>query len=167
MGRRGPKKTPVNLQKLRGNPGKRPLPGGAKGKKGAAPPPPEAPVPPPPAWLAGETARRYWEWLAPRLAGQGLLEEIDHDHLAALCDAWQEVADCDAVLADIGAYQTTESGFIVLHPAVNRRTKALERVRKLSADFGMSPAARASLGHVPPGPPSALGKFLTPPDPAS
>lgn len=137
MGRRGPKPKPTAIKKFEGNPGKRPL------NKHEPDAPPLVTLTPP-KWL-GTVARAKFTELAPRLSKMGVLSEIDVDHFALLCDAWQRRHDAQKVLDDEGPYLTTDKGFVVQHPAMNVLAKSIELIRKLNADFGLNPSARSSL----------------------
>lgn len=140
MGRRGPKAKPTAVKKFEGNPGKRKL---NRSEPQPTPAPPGSFAPP--DWLIGLVALARWRDLAPKLAKNHLLTELDFDMLGILCQSWQEVQDCRKTLGEEGDYITTDKGFVVQHPAVGRMTKALERIRKLNAEFGMSPSARSGL----------------------
>lgn len=137
MGRRGPKPKPTAIKKFEGNPGKRPL-------NNAEPEAPELLQLTPPAWL-GEIAKTKFTELAPLLVKMRVLTQIDVDHFALLCDAWQRRHDAQLVLEEEGAYITTEKGFVVQHPAMNALAKSIELIRKLNADFGLNPSARSGL----------------------
>src|SRR5262245_41506 len=90
---RGRKPVPTALKVLRGNPGRRPL-------NPAEPTPAPAPVNPP-DWLP-QDARAEWDRLAPMLARNGLLTEMDIDALVAYCEAWCRWKDANAKIRQFG-----------------------------------------------------------------
>jgi P27 family predicted phage terminase small subunit len=135
MGKRGPKKTPLALVKLRGNPGKRALP-----RQDVQP----APLGHPPEELRGR-ALDEWKRITPELRRLGLLSKLDRAALAAYCQAWADLAWAMDTLAREGRVIENPSGAIVAHPAVQVKNAAVAQIRSLSGEFGLSPAARASL----------------------
>jgi P27 family predicted phage terminase small subunit len=104
----------------------------------------ESTVPVPPTWL-GTVARDKWRELAPTLFKHGLLTDLDHDSFASFCDAFQELVDSTATLKKEGEYFTTEKGWIAQHPAVFKRNKALERLRRMGVELGLTPQSRRNL----------------------
>ena len=153
---RGRKPVPTQLKLLRGNPGRRPIsphePTPALVDAGQAPP----------AWL-DRVAKVEWRRLAPLLAKNGLLSELDLDALAAYCvvfTAWRRAER----QASRRAVVIGPNGFVMASPYVAMAARALATMRSLLNDFGMTPSARArvtkiqALGPAPPINP--LEKFL-------
>lgn len=138
MGLRGPRPQPTQLRVLNGNPGKRPLP--------ESEPEPQslAIVPDPPDWL-GDIARQVWIDDAPRLRAIGLLTELDLRAFALYCEAWQELFDAKKQIDESGLIATSEKGGEYQHPAVGIKNKAIERIRRLGAEFGMTPSSRTGI----------------------
>lgn len=130
----GPRPTPSNLVRLRGNPGKR-APNDDE-------PQPEAKLPPCPKTLQGE-ARREWFRMGKQLLGLGLVTEIDKAALSLYCTAWGRYADAEAQLQQYGTVIIAPSGFPVQSPYLAIANKALEQCRRLLIEFGMSPSSRS------------------------
>ena len=105
--------------------------------------------PKPPSSLKGKVARAKWKSTAAVLVPAGLLTECDLDALATYCMAWQDVADCDDALAKDGAFFKADSGYVGQHPAVSRRYKAMDVIRRFHTSFGMTPAARNAVTVAP------------------
>jgi P27 family predicted phage terminase small subunit len=101
-------------------------------------------VPPAPKCL-GRIGRAKWDETGGLLTGLGLLTELDVDALEVYCAAWDEVRECDAEIKTSGAFFTAESGYIGQHPAVVRRHKALDVIRRFQSEFGMTAAARTKV----------------------
>lgn len=134
----GPPPTPRGLRVLRGNPGKRRLP------KTELRPTPGASCP---SDLSA-AARTEWKRLEPELLRLGILTRIDRALLAAYCDAWSDFVW--AVKQTRGGRRTTiaGNGTEIPHPAMTIKSQASERLRKLAAEFGFSPAARMRLEFI-------------------
>lgn len=98
-------------------------------------------VPKPPAGL-GSVGRAKWHRTAEVLMPAGLLTACDVDALETYCRAWDEVSDCDKALEDHGAFFVAQSGYVGQHPAVSRRHKAYDVIRRFHQAFGMTPQAR-------------------------
>lgn len=152
----GRKPVPTALKLLRGNPGKRRL--------NELEPRPEAAVPRCPAFLDGE-ARKEWRRLSRRLAGLGLLTEIDRGQLAAYCEAWGRYVDAvervrkTGLIIHVGGERDKETGnvsggFWQQSPFVGVLNKALEQLRTMAAEFGMTPSSRTRI-HAAPKPENA------------
>src|SRR5262245_34316505 len=135
MGARGPAPTPTELLSLRGS--RR-----AAGRKGELRPP--ACAPSCPGWLVPE-AKREWRRAVKQLLALGILAEIDRALLAAYCEAWAEFAAVSADLEKTSRLVETDKGNVIQSPLVGIRNRAAERLLRLAAQFGMSPAARTRI----------------------
>ena len=141
MGRRGPRPIPTQLKILRGNPGKQRL-------NNAEPAPPSSGIVMPPH--LGEVAAARWRELLPMLEGVRVMTRADVEALARYCDTWEwwlavreklkKEGDTYPILNDGG-----EVKYIAQRPEVSIAHKLAQQLRQLEADFGLSPAARASL----------------------
>ena len=141
MGRRGPKPQPTKLKILRGNPGKQRL-------NDAEPQPPADGVAMPPH--LGEVAARRWGELLPMLQATRVMTRADVEALARYCDTYEwwlavraklkSEGDTYPILNDKG-----EVKYIAQRPEVSIAHKLAQQLRQLESDFGLSPAARASL----------------------
>jgi P27 family predicted phage terminase small subunit len=153
---RGRKPVPTQLKLLRGNPGKRPI-----ATHEPAPAALEASTAPP-AWLEA-SAKKEWRRLAPLLAKNGLLSELDVDALTAYCITFAEWRRAAAAARKQSTVMSA-NGFLMPSPHVTMARQALALCRSLMNDFGMTPSARsrvtktAVLAPVPVGNP--LEKFL-------
>ena len=140
MGRRGPRPTPTAILKARGS-------WRAKTRKDE--PQPAASIPDPPDWLA-PVARAFWDQLVPELAALGLLTRVDGFALARYCQFAAEWLEALKFLQQYGHHlvhknQEGQVHAIVLHPQNTQLVKLDGTLRKLEAEFGLTPSARARL----------------------
>lgn len=141
MAKRGPPPKPTALKIAEGNPGKRPLP-----ENEVKPP---TAVPPCPEYMTGD-ARKFWKHLVNELYRNQLMTALDVAALEGLCVHWERARKADAILrkpVDKGGgftYITTQ-GNVVQRPEVTISRASWEVVRKFSAEFGLTPAARTRI----------------------
>jgi P27 family predicted phage terminase small subunit len=136
MGKPGPKKTPTRILKKRGS--------WREEGRGLELQPP-AGVPTCPDWL-GDVGRAKWNERIEILSQtEGLVTKLDGDFLALYCEAFKEFIDARLQIDREGATCVSEKGGEYQHPAVGRKNKAIERMRRFGALFGMSPSDRVSL----------------------
>jgi len=138
---------------LSGNPGKRPL----NERE------PEAPqgVPEMPAWLDDE-AKAEWGRITMALAEMGLLSKADRPALAAYCTAWSRWVDAEAQVKKYGAVvKSPDKGFPMKSPYLSIAEQALETMRQMMVEFGLTPSSRSRI-RVPAGGDEAdeLDRFL-------
>jgi P27 family predicted phage terminase small subunit len=138
MGKRGPKPEPTALKLFKGNPGKRPL------NENEPKPVSAVNSPAPPTWL-GEVGQAKWRELAPQLYAVGCLTLLDYDGLASLCEAHDTFHAAMGIVEKEGMVAVSAKGGAYQHPAVGIKNAALQRIRQLGNDFGMTPSARSSL----------------------
>lgn len=148
---KGRKPTPLEVKRLLGNPGKRPLP--------APGPRPPTKRPRCPKHLEGE-ARREYRRLAKLLEGLGLVSELDRAALAAYATAWARWIEAEQALKAEGPVVKAPSGYPVQNPWLPVANRAIAQVVKLLAEFGLTPAARARLGAAAGRPADDLETFL-------
>ena len=141
MGRRGPKPQPVELKLLRGNPGTRTLPQHAA-RPGACSSPPR--------FLKGP-ALTEWKRIGPELRRLGLLTKLDRAALTAYCQAWADLRWAIETIAQDGRIAELPNGTRYRHPAVDIQIKAVEKIRAMAVEFGLTPSARANLEIKPVG----------------
>jgi P27 family predicted phage terminase small subunit len=112
----------------------------------------------PPAWLE-RAAKLQWRRLAPLLARNGLLSELDFDALAALC-----VVTVQWRAAIRQAHQSPlvpgANGAPRRSPYFTIANQSLVQMRALLADFGLTPRVRESGSPPPSAPTNPLDKFL-------
>lgn len=120
----------AEVKKAEGNRGHRKIVEAPVGRAGA----PEAPG------YLDEGALAVWERVTPLLEKMGL-DHLDRDVLAIYCQA---VADVERLTGRVRDDEVahTDNGFPVQNALVSVLEKARDRVVKLAAEFGMSPAAR-------------------------
>jgi len=150
---RGRKPKPTYLKVLDGNPGKRPL--------NDREPVPTQGVPPRPDWL-DEEARTEWERIVPELAAMGLMARADRAALAAYCTAWSRWVAAEAQVRKYGTIvKSPEKGFPMKSPYLCVADQALETMRKLMVEFGLTPSSRSRI-RVADGAPAGdeLDRFL-------
>lgn len=139
MAKRGPKPLATPILKLRGSWRAKLRPdyeieGTIKGDK-----------PKMPRWLS-PAAKSVWRKLVPKLNELGILSPVDQYILSLLCfDLAEYRQTCQTIEALKSPYISQPSGRVCRHPAYQLRDAAAERIRKLSAELGLSPAARTSL----------------------
>jgi P27 family predicted phage terminase small subunit len=134
---RGRKPKPTLLKVLDGNPGKRPL----NEREPSAPPG----IPECPAWL-DEEAKAEWERVIPELQEMGLLSSADRAALAAYCTAWSRWVEAEAQVKKFGTVvKSPEKGFPMKSPYLSIADQALETMRKLMVEFGLTPSSRSRI----------------------
>lgn len=135
MGKRGPKPTPTVVKKLKGNPGRRPLP--------KSEPQPSTKTPTCPTWL-GAVGKRYWRQ-AIREMPEGLMTRLDTAALSQYAHAWERYHEARDLIAAAGPVVANDKGNLVAHPAVAILNKCSDIIRRFGAEFGMSPTSRVGL----------------------
>lgn len=148
MGSRGPRPEPPILKIVRGNPGKRAIDLGAGVNPAVA-------IPPMPRHLTA-AARAEWKRIAPELKDLGLVTALDRAALAIYCTAWGRLVDLELMIfrlrkaaVDAGRdpalalVRQLPSGIVRAHVYVVMAGEEAERVNRLLANFGLSPASRS------------------------
>lgn len=134
--KRGPSPTPTALRLLRGNPGKRPLPENE--------PQPQKGVPYCPRHIQGE-ARKEWRRVSRELSECGLLTMIDRAALATYCQAWGRWVEAEDELRKNGVLLKSPGGILRPSPMLLIANHAMDQMRALLPEFGMTPAARTRI----------------------
>jgi P27 family predicted phage terminase small subunit len=133
---RGRKPTPTQLRRLRGNPGRRPLPANEA----------EAPVsdkvPRPPARLKAE-ARQEWCRIAPLLHNAGLLTKLDTRALEGYCVNYGRWVEAEEEIRRTGMVIRSPKGVPMLSPFVRVAREAHQAWSKVILEFGMTPSSRS------------------------
>src|SRR4029453_1002250 len=102
-------------------------------------------VPGPPAWLDGE-ALAEWGRITVDLAAMGLLSTADRPALAAYCTAWSRWVEAEAQVRKFGTIvKSPEKGFPMKSPYLTIADQALETMRKLMVEFGLTPSSRSRI----------------------
>ena len=97
----------------------------------------------------GPEAKREWRRLAPQLARMGLLCRIDRAALALFCQAWERWVKAEEALKRYGVMVKSPNGFPMQSPYLAVANKAMEQMRALLAEFGMSPSSRTRVHATP------------------
>ena len=105
----------------------------------------------PPDWLSAVGCLK-WEELVRYLGTvPGLLAEADREAMGMYCEAWEDFVAAREIVERDGPMVMSEKGGMYQHPAVGMKNKALERMRLLAREFGMTPSARTSIKGLLPG----------------
>jgi len=132
-GKQGRKPKPTKLKLLEGNPGRRPI------RKDEPDPPPA--IPSCPDHLSLE-AKREWERVTPLLEKLGLLSQIDGAALSLYCQAWGRWVEAEEALRTYGVMVKSPNGFPMQSPYLAVANRAMEQIRAMLTEFGMSPSSR-------------------------
>lgn len=136
MGRRGPRKTPTGILRLRGS---------WRGKKRDGEVKIKSEVPTPPAMLSRE-AKAEWKRVVKELDALGLIAKIDRAALTILCNAWSDYVDARSNLkTPKDRIYENDKGEIKAHPFVKIMNDAQTNWHRMCKEFGMAPASRAGL----------------------
>jgi len=152
MAKSGPKPTPTKLKKLRGNPGRRPLP------KNEPQPAKSEKLPLAPRYL-NKVAQKEWRRMVKELHPIGLLTNIDLTALGGYCACYADWIDAMGQVQEHGVVVKAQSGFPVQSPYLTIANKAMVEMRKWLVEFGMTPSSRSRVDAVKPEKESELEKF--------
>jgi P27 family predicted phage terminase small subunit len=140
---RGPKPTSTVVKLITGNPGRRPI--NAREAK------PRVLIPDPPVLLKGD-ALREWRRITRLLAEVGLITKLDRGVIAAYCQAWSRWIQCERMLETTGLLIKAPNGYPMYSPYLSASNKALDQVRQLSEQIGLSGSSRSRIKATePPG----------------
>lgn len=135
--KRGRKRTPTNLLKLRGS--------WRADRHGSAP---EVPIDKPimPRSLKGE-ARKEWERLVPQLVAVNIVTKLDRNLLAVYCQTFSQWQDTIKLFESVrtSIIMKTTNGNIIQNPLIGVMNKTADRLIKIGAELGLSPTSRAGL----------------------
>lgn len=136
---RGRKPKPKALKILYGNPGKRPL---------LDEPEPPLEIPEAPDHL-DEIARKEWARITELLNQLGLIAQLDMAGVAAYCVCYSRWVDAERRVAKHGIIVLSpDKKFPMKSPYLTVAESAMESMRKLLAEFGLTPASRSRI-HLP------------------
>lgn len=97
-----------------------------------------------PGWLLPE-AKREWNRLVPQLEKWGL-GSVDRMALAMLCQEWARYVDLQHEIAEKESLTfETDKGYVSQVPEVGMSVKALQNVRQLCAEFGLTLSSRGRI----------------------
>lgn len=133
---RGRKPKPTKIKKLEGNRGKR--------KLNEKEPMPEIAIPDCPPHLEGE-AKAEWNRITNELHIMGLLARADRAALVSYCVAWADFVKAMHHIEEDGEVIQSSKGGYYQNPWVSIKNSAMDRMLKISAEFGMTPSSRTRL----------------------
>lgn len=151
----GPKPQPTELKKLKGNPGRRPLPAdeptlpAARMKK--------------PRGLQKKhlAAARLYDALANELAAAGITTAIDAPAFRLMAEHYGLALQAAQIIAVEGLMTVDERGLPRKHPMLQVLRDNSEMYRKLAAEFGLTPSSRSRLSVAsPPEEPSLIEQLF-------
>lgn len=133
---RGRKPKPTEMKKLEGNPGKRAL----NNKE----PKPEKAIPDCPQHLKGP-ARTEWSRITKELFTLGVLSRVDRASLVAYCQAWADYVNACKRVEKEGAVIISDKGGMYQNPWVSIKNSSMDRMVRISSEFGMTPSSRSRI----------------------
>lgn len=99
-------------------------------------------VPECPPHLGGES-REEWMRVTRLLAASGLVAEIDRAALASYCQAWGRWVEAEEALKRHGVVVRSPNNFPMPSPYLAIANKAMDQMRLLLTEFGMTPSSRS------------------------
>ena len=131
-----PRPTPTRIKKLKGNPGKRPLPKNE--------PKPDNPtrLPNAPGYLT-KVGKSEWRRMGKQLFNLGLLSNIDLSAFGAYCQQYATWVEASEQVQKHGMLIKAQSGFPMQSPYFSIQAKAQAEMRKWLVEFGMTPSSRS------------------------
>lgn len=141
-GRQGRKQLPTAIKLLRGTARKDRL------NPDEPKPSPANRMPRAPKHLEGE-AKAEWYKMGRRLRKLGLLTDIDETALAMYCQNWSRWLDAEANIKMYGTF-IIKNGVPVQTPFLGIAQKAMDTMRSLLVEFGMTPASRGRVKAIQP-----------------
>lgn len=131
--RAGRPPVPTAMKRAAGNPGKRAL--------NEREPQPALRLPPPPTWLS-KTAKSEYRRVGKLLLGLGVMTEIDRVALAAYAVAYARWVTAEEQVAKLGEIVKSPNGHPIQNPHRSLANRAMDDMRRLLLEFGMTPASR-------------------------
>ena len=133
---RGAKPKATVLKLVTGNPGRRPL--------NAREAQPKIVIPDPPQML-DELALVEWQRVTPLLAEVGLITRLDRAVVAGYCMAFSRWMECERMLKTTGLIVKSPNGYPMYSPYLAASNKALDQVRQMSEQIGLSGSSRSRI----------------------
>ena len=133
---RGAKPKATVLKLITGNPGRRPLNAQEAKPRIVIPDPPE---------MMNDVALKEWNRVTPLLADVGLIAKLDRAIIAAYCMAWSRWIECERMLETTGLIVKAPNGYPMYSPYLSASNKALDQVRQLSEQIGLSGSSRSRI----------------------
>lgn len=85
--------------------------------------------------------------MGKKLMGLGLMTEIDRTALAMYCQSWARWVEAEQEIQENGVIVYTPKGHPIQNPYLAVANRAMTDIRRLLAEFGMTPASRSKV-HV-------------------
>lgn len=98
----------------------------------------------PPGGLSA-AGRKVWKEIAPELARIGVLANVDREMFAVWCEARADWLWAQDTLKKQGKVIKTPNGHLQAHPALTIKRQSADLMRKLGAEFGLTPSARTKI----------------------
>jgi P27 family predicted phage terminase small subunit len=95
-------------------------------------------------------ARAEWNRLLPELTRLGILTVLDRAAFAAYCEAWSDFKWAVEEIEHVGRTAKGCNGVVFVHPAVQIKKQAMQKIREFSAEFGLTPLARPRIDMTSP-----------------
>lgn len=133
MGARGPAPKPAALRAVDGT-----------GPVNKHEPKPAATLPTCPSWL-DRVAKAEWKRVARELHRIGLLTGVDRTVLAAYCSEYSKWRMAEEYLRENGFTFETQNGYVQQRPEVSIAKSAVDNIKKLCSELGMTPSARSRI----------------------
>ena len=138
----GRKPKPTHLKLLAGNPGHRPL------NEDEPQPTAMETMPSPPDHLTDE-AKKEWLRIVPLLMQSQMISDVDTGAVCAYCQAYGRWVSAEIEVNRTGLVVTGAMGGQVINPYLHVANKALDHLRKLIIEFGMTPSSRSRVTAIP------------------
>lgn len=87
--------------------------------------------------------------MAKDLAQLGLLTQIDRAALAVYCQAWGRWVEAEEALKKHGVMVKSPSGFPMQSPYLAVANRAMQQMKEMLTEFGMSPSSRSRVHAAP------------------
>jgi P27 family predicted phage terminase small subunit len=105
-------------------------------------------VPKPPAHLS-PVAKQEWRRAGKLLRDMGLISDLDLAAFALYCTAWARWIEAEQALSTYGLMLKSPNNFPVQSPYLAVANRAMDQIRSLMSEFGMSPATRTRVSALP------------------
>ena len=99
------------------------------------------PPPDPPEWLDPD-AREEWYRIAALLSARRILSPLDYQLLASYCQTYSMWKRFSIRMRDEGETVQDGKGEMKLHACAKHTVQLLQEMRRLAAEFGLTPVAR-------------------------
>lgn len=98
----------------------------------------------------GHTAREHWYSVLSVLSEANILGEMDRDGLVLYCETWARWKEANANLEKYGMIirSPKDNKTPVISPYFNASLKTGDQLRRLLAEYGMTPASRVGLKKI-------------------